>query len=196
MEPSNPEMLIHALDDRLDHDVRLVLYGRASIALGFNDPPPETADTLDIDVIIEMSQLDELVNDDQFWDARDAVNDLFKDKGLYITHLFQEDQVFLREGWEREIVPVLRPPVRFLKLFRPATVDLILTKMMRGDDHQDMDDVAFLVRHDAITPAELEAAFARVRIPDLLELREAFDRALPVVRAIGRNGDLPERFDD
>jgi len=140
---------------------------------------------MDIDVIIELTQLDDLVNDDQFWDARDAVNEHFKDRGLYITHLFQEDQVFLRDGWEREVVPVLRPPVRFLKLFRPATVDLILTKMMRGADQQDMDDVAFLVQHDAITPAELEAAFARVRIPDLLELREAFERALPVVRAIG-----------
>jgi len=158
---SNPELLLRALDERLDHQVRLVLYGRASIALGFTDPPPETADTLDIDVIIEMAHLDEFVNDEQFWDARDAVNEHFKDKGLYITHLFREDQVFLRDGWEQEIVPVSRPPVRFLQLFRPATVDLILTKMMRGTDRQDMDDVAFLIRHDAITRADLEEAFAR-----------------------------------
>jgi hypothetical protein len=181
---SNPERLILALDEGLDHEVRLVLYGRASIALGFNDPPPETADTLDVDVIIQLSQLDELVDDEQFWDSRDAVNVRFKDEGLYITHLFQEDQVFLREGWEREIVPVLRPDTRFLRLFRPATIDLILTKMMRGNDRQDMDDVTFLVRQGGVTMAELEAAFACVRIPDVLELHEAFERAEPEVRRI------------
>jgi len=38
-------------------------------------------------------------------------------------------------------------------LFRlpPATLDLILTKMMRGEDSQDMEDRAFLIQHDRIT---------------------------------------------
>jgi hypothetical protein len=131
-----------------------------------------------------MVELEALVNDEGFWDARDAVNDQFQQEGLYITHLFQEDQVFLRPDWEQFIVPVLRPPTRWLKLFRPHTIDLILTKMMRGDDAQDMEDVAFLVRHDGITADDMEPAFAHVRMPDIPELREAFERALPRVREI------------
>jgi hypothetical protein len=98
--------------------------------------------------------------------------------------MFDEDQVFLRPGWADHIVPVLRPETRFLKLFRPHTIDLILTKMMRGDDPQDMEDIDFLVRHDRITRELMEPAFAKVRMPDVVELHDAFARALPVVRGI------------
>jgi hypothetical protein len=78
----------------------------------------------------------------------------------------------------------LRPETRFLKLFRPHTIDLILTKMMRGDDPQDMEDIDFLVRHDRITRELMEPAFAKVRMPDVVELHDAFERALPLVRGI------------
>jgi hypothetical protein len=140
-----------------------------------------------------MGQLDELTNDELFWDALERTNKDLEPQGLYITHLFQEDQVFLRPDWESQIVPVLRPPTRWLRLFRPATVDLILTKMMRGNDPQDMEDVAFLVRHDGITPEQMEPAFARVRMPDIQELRDAFDRALPAVREILLRASSPAR---
>lgn len=137
---TNPERLLAALDEHLDHTVPLVLYGRSALVLGFSDVLAEAGTTKDVDAIIRLVELDALVNDEGFWDARDAVNERFKDEGLYITHLFQ-DQVFLRPEWEQHIVPVLRPPTRWLKLFRPATIDLILTKMMRGEDPQDMSDV-------------------------------------------------------
>ncbi|MCX6876921.1 MAG: hypothetical protein NTW21_24370 [Verrucomicrobia bacterium] len=51
-------------------------------------------------------------------------------------------------------------------------MDLILTKMMRGNDPQDMDDVAFLARQDGVTPEQMEPAFVAVRMPDVQELRE------------------------
>lgn len=191
-ELSNPERLILALDSGLNHEVSLVLYGRASLSLGFEGAPMEFGATQDVDVIIPLIALDRMVNDGQFWDARDAVNEKFKDEGLYITHLFQEDQVFLRPDWEAHVVPVTRPATRWLKLARPHTVDLILTKMMRGDDAQDMQDVAFLVRRDGITAARMEPAFETVRIPDVIELHDAFQKALPVVRDILRRGGRPE----
>lgn len=181
---SNPEKLLTALDDNLDHEVSLVLYGRSSIALGYQGAAPEISTTKDVDAIIRRVQLEDLVNDEQFWDARDAVNERFKDEGLYITHLFQEDQVFLRPDWESHLVPIHRPATLHLRLFRPHTIDLILTKMMRGNDPQDMQDVDFLIRHDRITSADMEPAFATVRMPDIQELRDAFDRALPAVRRL------------
>jgi hypothetical protein len=63
-------------------------------------------------------------------------------------------------------------------------VDLILTKMMRGDDPQDMADVEFLIRHDRVSPEQIERALTDAVIPDLEELRDAFERAKPVVRRI------------
>ena len=95
---TNPERLLLALDEGLDHQVALVLYGRSAVTLGFAGTPEEVGDTKDVDAIIRLVELDALVNE------------RFKDEGLYITHLFQEDQVFLRPEWEQHIVPVLRPP--------------------------------------------------------------------------------------
>ena len=186
MIPNNPAEILLSLDRQLDHEVSLVLYGRAALCLGFDGAPPAFQATQDVDAIIPLSQLPELTEDTGFWDAVERTNTTLSPKGLYITHLFSEDQVFLRPDWKRHLVPIRSVPTRFLKLSRPHAVDLILTKMMRGNDSQDMDDISFLARQDHFTVAELEAAFANVRMPDLPEFQEAFKRALPVVREILR----------
>jgi hypothetical protein len=90
--------------------------------------------------------------------------------------------VFLRPEWESYLVPIDRPKTRWLRLFRPHAVDLILTKMMRGNDPQDMEDVRFIFDKSGITEREMETAFKRVRIPDVQDLRDEFDKALPTVR--------------
>lgn len=178
---SHPERLLLALDGNLDHAIRLILYGRSAIWLGFDDPPAVTATTQDVDAIIPTDQVQTLADDLRFWDARDAVNERFKSEGLYITHLFPEDQVFLRRDWARYIVPITRIRLKHLKLFRPATIDLILTKMMRGNDEQDMADVEFIIRHDRITEPQLVEAFSQMKPITLVELRDAFERAKPIV---------------
>lgn len=42
MIPNNPAEVLLTLDRELDHDVSLVLYGRAALCLGFDDPRPPT----------------------------------------------------------------------------------------------------------------------------------------------------------
>lgn len=177
----NPDRLLTALDDSLDHDVRLIIYGRSAIWLGFDNPPLAAGSTQDVDAIIPHYQVHDLADDLHFWDARDAVNERFKAEGLYITHLFPESEVFLRHDWLANIVSIARPEFRHLKLFRPSTIDLILTKMMRGNDPQDMADAAFMIRHDRITAAQLEEAFIQMRPIELLELRDAFAKAKPLL---------------
>jgi hypothetical protein len=112
------------------------------------------------------------------------LNKSLESSGLYLTHIFHEDQVFLRPEWETHIRPVLRPGTHRLKLFRPDTVGLILTKMMGGDDAQDMEDIQFLVKSEGVTLDAMEPAFASVRIPDVEELRDSFQEALLRVRRI------------
>lgn len=180
----NPAEVILTLDNQLDHEISLVVFGRGALCLGYPNAPQEYYTTQDVDGIIRMSQLESLVNDESFWDAVERTNLLLEPQGLYITHLFQADQIFLRPDWEQFVVPVLRPATRHLKLFRPHAIDFILTKMMRGNDPQDMQDVEFLIRHDGITSEQMEPAFRDVRMPDIQELHDAFDRALPVVRGL------------
>lgn len=172
----------------MDHEISLVLYGRAALSLGFEDAPPDFQATLDVDAIITLSQLPQLMEDFSFWDALDRVNLTLQSKGLYLTHLFSEDQVFLRPDWERHIVPITRPETRFLSLFRPHVIDLILTKMMRGNDELDMADIRFLASRGNVTPPQMDQAISEVRMPEVIELREAFGRAIPVVRAIVAKG--------
>ncbi len=183
---SNAERIVTALDAFLDHEISLVIYGRAALALGFSQPPEPVKRSLDVDVILRLSHAAALEADDQFWEAQEKVNAQLDKDGLYMTHIFGEEQVFLRREWEREIVPVLLPTLQHLRLFRPSTLDLILTKMMRGNDAQDMEDVDFLIRHDRITPPQIEAAFCEAVIPDSEELHAAFAAARPTVLAIAQ----------
>jgi len=96
MIPNNPAEIILTLDRELNHEVQLVLYGRAALCLGFHKPPAAFQATQDVDAIISLSQLPKLAKDDAFWDAIERTNNILSPKGLYITHLFAEDQVFLR----------------------------------------------------------------------------------------------------
>ena len=92
MRPTNdnPTEVLLALDRELDHEVNLVLYGRAALCLGFSDAPMEFGTTQDVDGIIRLSQLPVLMEDNGFWEAQERANLLLEPLGLYITHLFSE----------------------------------------------------------------------------------------------------------
>lgn len=160
--------------------------GRAAVALGFDNAPEAVKKTLDVDVVISASQAEELQRDSSFWGAQEATNAELKAQGFYLTHIFLAEQIFLRRHWEQQIVPITSTQLRWLRVFRPATLDLILTKMMRGDDAQDMEDIAFMIRHDRIAPEQIEDALAAAVIPDLIEFHEAFEKAKPRVREMAR----------
>jgi hypothetical protein len=102
------------------------------------------------------------------------------------THLFSERDIFLRRQWQQGLVAVTRPVLRWLRLFRPATIDLVLTKMMRGNDPQDMADAEFLVRRDHISEAQILEALSQLQPIGLVELRETLAAATPIVLAMAR----------
>lgn len=181
---NNAEKIVSALDALLDHEVSLVVFGRAAIALGYPDPPKAAIRSLDVDVILRHSQTATLDADEQFWKSLELMNQQLDAEGLYLTHAFEEDQVFLRNQWESEITPILRPSLRHLRLFRPATIDLILTKMMRGADFEDMRDVDFLIRNDRVSSEQISAAIRDAKIPDDPEFKVSFELAQPVVIAL------------
>jgi hypothetical protein len=183
---AHPERLLVALDEALEHDIALIIYGRSAIWLGFENPPAAAATTQDVDAIIPDEQVQAFANDLRFWDARDAVNKRFKSEGLYITHLFPEREVFLRREWAKYVLPIRRLKLKHLKLLRPATIDLVLTKMMRGNDEQDMADAEFMIRHDYITEPQVIEAFSQMKLIQLIELREAFEKAKPIILKLAR----------
>ena len=97
---------------------------------------------------------------------------------MYLTHLFDEEQIILRAGWQAQAVDVPGPTLRFPRLRRPATIDLILTKMMRGLDPEDLQDVRFyLERAPSIGIEELQEAFSVAVGPDVPEIWQFFEAA-------------------
>lgn len=187
---NNPLLILQTLDRHLDHPVELTLYGRAALALGFTHHDAGHETTQDVDVIIPLGQLDALRADEKFWAARDATNEELAGLGLYMTHLFTEADVFLQPDWLNRRVAI---PGNFkqLRIFRPATIDLILTKMMRGADREDLADVEFLLKQSPISETELRSAFGRARLPEFQELHDAFRTAQPKVLEIARSFGKP-----
>jgi len=57
----NASIILLALDERLDHAVRLILNGRAALQLGFNSPPPEIAQSKDVDAIVPVAEVETLL---------------------------------------------------------------------------------------------------------------------------------------
>ena len=103
-------------------------------------------------------------------------------KDFYLTHLFRELEVILTPDWLKGRVHIPLELDR-LTVFRPAPLDLILTKMARGDEN-DLDDIRFLLGQECLTPEQLRAAFSRARVPDVLEIHELFQAAQPKVLAL------------
>ena len=182
----NAVIILQTLDRYLDHGVRLIIIRTRSFGAWVSRGPKEVAESKDVDAIIPALDVQDVAADEALWDAQQKTNDELRPRGLYITHLFRSDQVFLRRDWEKHLLPITSLQLRWLRLFRPATLDLILTKMMRGDDAQDLEDIAFMIRHDQITPEQIESALATALIPDLVEFREAFEKAKPRVREVAR----------
>lgn len=169
---NNPLVILQELDKHLNRETRLVIFGKSAIVLGFPSAPSSYGSTEDVDGIIPMEMLDALSSNEDFWSALEKTNETLKPTGLYITHLFQEDQIILTPDWLKNTVPI-ELGLEHLKIQRPSTLDLILTKMMRGDD-ADLEEIGFLIKTDKIGPEKLEAAYQIALVPKIPEIEEIF----------------------
>jgi hypothetical protein len=170
---NHPETILRTLDRHLAHPTRIILFGRAALALGFPDAPLAFHATMDVDAILPEIDMHTIEADESFWSALEFTNQELEPTGLYITHLFTDAQVILRPQWLDHLLPVPLSGLRFLNLFRPSTEDLILTKMMRVDP-QDRDDIQFLLSQTHLTSASLEQLLSLARIPPIEEIEQAF----------------------
>lgn len=182
---SNPVRILEALDRHLTAPFTLYVYGRSALALGYPNAPAAFHATLDVDAILPARDVRAVEADEGFWRAQEQVNRELGDTGLYFTHLFEERQVILTPDWLDHVVPMGGLGFARLALKRPATVDLILSKMMRIDP-QDREDVGFLLRQDGVTSAGLERALASARVPDVPEIKEAFAANREWLKEVGQ----------
>jgi hypothetical protein len=117
--------------------------------------------------------MESIESDDQLWKALDRTNQELEPQGLYITHLFGEDQVILSRGWLDHLVPIELADLLHLSLFRPSVTDLILTKMMRIDP-QDRADIRFLLARCEPGLRQVLSTSGAIHLPDIPEIINAF----------------------
>ena len=181
---NNPLRILQTLDHHLVASADLTLFGRAALALGYPASPATFAATQDVDAILPLSWLAAEDENLDFWEAQQHTNAQLEPEGLYLTHLFRELEVILTPDWlsRRVRIPL---ELRRLAVFRPATLDLILTKMARGDEN-DLADIGFLLTREPLTADQLSAAFAVARVPDIPETQALFRAAQLKVLAMAR----------
>lgn len=179
---NNPLRILQTLDRHLTAPAEITLFGRAALALGYAASPTPFAATQDVDAILPLAWLEASDENVDFWLAQQRANTELEPEGLYLTHLFRELEVIITPDWLSRRV---RIPLKLthLTVFRPATLDLILTKMARGDDN-DLADIRFLLDREPLTAGQLRAAFVRARVPDIPETQAFFQTAQPKVLAL------------
>jgi hypothetical protein len=189
---SNPERILRLLDSHLEKETRIVLFGRSALALGYGELGAQFGKTLDVDAILPAVEMGKIEADVQFWKAIELTNKSLMPEGLYVSHLFTDEQVAITPNWLEKIVPIEIGGLKHLKLFRPSAIDLILTKMMRND-RQDIGDISFILAQERVDGTELDKAFASARPLDIPELQQIFTKMQPLVRKLAaQSKDLGE----
>lgn len=182
---NNPQRILADLDSNLERQTRVVLFGRAALALGFGEAGARFGATKDVDAILPSVEMARIESDAQFWTAIERTNKSLEPLGLYLTHLFTDKQVALTGGWLEKIVTIPSNDYRFLRLYRPSAVDLILTKMMRNDPH-DLDDIRFILSQERVSATALDQGFLEAGSLDIPELQAIFVRMQPGVREMAK----------
>ena len=181
---NNPLRILQTLDRHLASPAEITLFGRAALALGYAASRAAFAATHDVDAILPLAWLAAEDEHLDFWEAQQRTNAELEPEGLYLTHLFREFEIILTPDWlsRRVRIPL---ELQRLTVFRPGTLDLILTKMARGDEN-DLADIKFLLGREPLTAERLQAVFACARVPEVPEIRELFRVAQPKVLALAQ----------
>lgn len=185
---NNPLRILESLDRHLRAPAEINLFGRSALALGYARSPALFAATEDVDAILPLGWLAEGDQHIGFWEAQQRTNAELESEGLYLTHLFREVDVILRPDWLRWRVQIPLA-MRHLQVFRPATLDLILTKMARADAN-DLADIRFLLEREPVTTGQLQEAFVKARLPDVPEIQALFSAAQPAVLALVQSSSV------
>jgi len=172
---NNPLSILQTMDRHLRLPFDLYIYGRSALALGFSESPARCQATMDVDAILPSRDVRALEQNEDFWQAQEKTNRELGDRGLYFTHLFEDQQVVLTPDWLDHVVALSGFGFAKLRLFRPSTVDLVLTKMMRVDP-EDREDIRFLAGQTDCRPEVLRHSLDRALIPPVAEIQDAFTK--------------------
>lgn len=196
---NSANQIVETLDRHLSAPTGIVVFGAAALLLDERHARHLAArQTNDVDIIIPASSEMKIDADMSFWSAIEATNKELEPAGLYISHIFPEREVALTPEWQNHVVTLNIPKLEKLKVSRPRVLDLVVSKMGRGDP-TDLEDVRQMLRIErlatgrAISAEEIAAAAARANVPTVYQeiFPQARDRIIQMVRASERMATRP-----
>ncbi len=184
------QTIAETLDRHLTRPTEVVVFGAAALLLDRKFAGRMAGrSTNDVDIIIPQEREIKVDADRTFWRAVEKTNQELETKGLYISHIFPEREVALTPEWKQHTVPLHHDSLTKLMLLRPRMLDLVVSKMGRGDAQDLVDVRSMLQLHRELTGrqltgAEIAQAAARALVP--AAYREIFPRACERIVAAAR----------
>lgn len=195
---NSAQRIAETLDRHLTEKTEIVVFGAAAVMLDPRYTQHLNARvTNDVDIIIPAEREVQVDADRDFWNAVEKANKDLESEGLYISHIFPERQVTLTPEWQQHTVRLETPGLKKLSISRPRALDLVISKMGRGDA-QDQEDVRNLLRLEhkvsgkIITANEVRAAAESARVPEIYQgiFPEACRRIVAAAQEIERSLSL------
>jgi len=193
------QTIAETLDRHLTQPTEVVVFGSSALLLDRKYAVRLAGrSTNDVDIIIPRDRELKIDADRGFWQAVRKTNQELEPQGLYLTHIFPEREVVLTPEWRRHVVPLHQEKLNRLTLLRPRMLDLVVSKMGRGDA-QDLADVRSMLRlHRTVTGIELtgdEVALAAQRALIPAAYWEIFAPASARIVAVARAEEVTPRVD-
>jgi hypothetical protein len=161
---SEAELIVRTLDRHLTAPGRIRLLGGAALILGYG----RDRSTEDADLVMDDGEVQALIDHSGFSEAVTQTNEELANRGLYLTHIWGPEQQILTPTWRTECRRVaLAPPLARLTVEVLGPLDLITSKLARGDD-ADLDDVMHLIRVESLSHDVVRAAVASAVVPEVL----------------------------
>jgi hypothetical protein len=161
----NSEFILGALDQYLYRklDVTLHLLGGAALDLVYGIERFSE----DVDCICAMTEVG-CIDSDEFQSALAKANEVLEQRGLYLTHIFDEGELVHLPDWVTRVTPPPpgAPRFRHFDYDAVSAEDIILSKFTRFDE-KDRLDIEDLMRVRALTREAIDALIPLVVVPDV-----------------------------
>lgn len=132
--------------------------------------------TEDADLLLDDREFQLLGEQSNFGEAVEATNAELEPRGLYLSNIWGPEQQILTPSWREHCRPVSSLEFRRITLTALGPLDIITSKLARGDD-EDLADIEHLLRVERLRPEAVRAAVVSALVPEIL--REAHQAALP-----------------
>lgn len=159
-----PELILQTLDRHLTGPGEIRLLGGAALILAYG----RQRSTEDADLLLDDAECQTLIDSAGFSEAVEATNRELEPRQLYLTHIWGPEQIPLTPSWRAATRRVAVSGLSRLTVTALGPLDLITSKLARGDD-DDLADVAWVMGHEGLSAATVSDALARAIVPDVLQ---------------------------